>query len=378
MLFDENLDLLKKLVEFDTSNPPGREKSLALYLEDFLNQRGFECHYVSTDHDRGSIVATKKFSEDGPKLVFNGHLDVVPVNDGWSKPPFELTLEGGRAYGRGTSDMKAGVSSMITAALARIDSQELCGELSLHFVADEEENNKGTKSLFQYWQDADYVVVGEPTNLELNIAHRGSTRYRLKFKGISCHSSSPNKGDNAIYKAAKAISAVADIHRSFSQDLHSVLPNRTIAATMISGGHGDNTIPDSCTLTIDRRTFPGEKLENVNAEIVSKLKDLDLEVEKDYTLENYMFLGAGEVAENSSVVALAQKALAQINEEHSDVTYFGAACEQSFFTDHGIEAIVFGPGSLEQAHTVDEYVPLCHLDVATQFYINMIDEILGQ
>ncbi|NLJ94655.1 MAG: M20 family metallopeptidase [Clostridiaceae bacterium] len=374
----EVINLLEKLISYDTTNPPGNERQLGLFLKEYLTSANFECEYYGLNENRGSLIARKTFSETGPKLVFNGHLDVVPaIADEWSSDPFNAVIKNGLIYGRGTADMKAGVAAMIVAALKAIALKDLSGKLELHFVADEEKQNLGTKSLQPYWQDADYVVIGEPTELKINTSHRGTSRFNLYFLGETSHSSAPDQGDNAITKAAMAVEVINQINASFNTDDHPILPQRTIAPTQIRGGKSENTIPDRCILTIDRRLFPGETKASIEDEICSNLAKADLIESRDFVYDNYFFLAAGETDPDTPIVKFASNAYQETFGKEAEVTYFSASCEESLFTDQNIQTIIFGPGSLKEAHKVDEFIRISEFEPAVNFYFNFIKQVLG-
>jgi acetylornithine deacetylase/succinyl-diaminopimelate desuccinylase family protein len=369
-------ELLKELVAFDTSNPPGNEMACAEWIAGLLKPRGFDARVVPSSETRGSLVASWKKGKGGKKLVLNGHIDVVPVGENWDTPPFIATEKNGRIYGRGTADMKGGVAAMIAAALNFVQ-REFTGELVLNFVADEERINLGTLASLPYTDGADYVVIGEPTMMNLNIAHRGTIRFRIGFAGRSCHSGTPQNGLNAIENAALGILALKEYARSLKAVHHPILPSPTCVVTTIEGGETDNIVPGSCFAAVDRRMIPGDTEKSTEEEIRAVLDRVKTEhSEFDYTLERYLCLGPGEVVSDSEIVRLAGQVYRECFGEDCRVGDFTATCEQTIFTSRGMPAIIMGPGSIEQAHIRNEFVEIAQLDKAVRFYKAFLNAVL--
>ncbi|MDR2588467.1 MAG: M20 family metallopeptidase, partial [Spirochaetales bacterium] len=323
-----------------------------------------------------SVAASWKKGHGGKKVVLNGHIDVVPASENWDTPPFTATEKDGRIYGRGTADMKGGVAAMLVAALEFVQ-KEFSGELVLNFVADEERLNLGTLASLPYTQGADYVVIGEPTLLELAIAHRGTIRFRVGFAGRSCHSGTPQDGLNAIENSSFGILALKEYAKSLKRITHPVLPAPTCVVTTISGGETDNIVPGSCFITVDRRIIPGETKESTEKEIRDVLDAVKKEhAEFDYTLEPYLSLGSGEVEADSEIVRLASRAYRSAFGEDCRVRDFTATCEQTIFTGKGMPAIIIGPGSIEQAHIRNEFIAVSQLEKAVLFYKAFLSAVL--
>ncbi len=375
------LDLLKELVSYNTVNEPGNEAPLAARIAEILQKIGFKSKLISCGEGRSSVVSVIG-NPAGKKLVFNGHLDVVPANAQWSTDPFNAHVIDGRIYGRGTADMKGGIASMITTAKKLIDEgfDFNNGQLILSFVADEELRNKGTLSILPLEEisKADFVIIGEPTSMELNIAHRGTARYVIKVFGKSCHSSNPSNGINAINKMGKVLAEIDEYNKRLSKVQHPILPSPTISTVMIEGGEKDNIIPNCCEIKVDRRTIPSDTMESVMSELVGILDRIKTEdSEFEYSIERYIFLGAGEVSADSEITKLASEAYEKSFGKKPKVCEFSATCEQTLFTKNGIETIIVGPGSIEQAHIVDEFVEIKQLNKAVVFYEEIVRNILG-
>jgi acetylornithine deacetylase/succinyl-diaminopimelate desuccinylase family protein len=372
------LDILNRLIRFDTSNPPGNEAPLAGQIADMLGKSGFDVLTQPCGENRASVIARLRRGS-GKKLVFNGHLDVVPCGEGWSANPFEPRLDGDKLYGRGAADMKGGVASIIHAGMLIAKNWGIFGgELILNFVADEELHNLGTLSSRSCWEDADYVIVGEPSELEIHIAHRGTARFEIAFNGKSCHSGLPQDGINAIEKAAEAVLAIRGYNETLSKITHPILPSPSAVVTMAHGGRKDNVIPDSCIINVDRRMILGETGASAERELRRLLDAIgEKDVDFSYTLDRYICLDAGGVKQDSDIVLKAKAAYGKCFGKEPVVRDFPATCEQVIFTSENIPAIIFGPGSIEQAHVKDEFVEIGQLEEASIFYRAFAEEVFG-
>lgn len=370
--------LLSALVEVDTTNPPGNERALAQLVAQMMTPFGYSCDVVDCGEGRASLVASRRFGS-GFKYVMNGHLDVVPATGSWSSDPFRAQIRDGRLYARGAADMKGGVAAMILAAQhLAMNPQDLHGEVVLNLVADEELYNRGTLSTKPCWEDADLVVIGEPTQLQIHVAHKGTVRFHLKVKGHSCHSSMPEIGVNAVSMMALAIQQLEAYGRTLVTRKYPLMKPPTLTVTGIAGGEKDNIVPGLCTATLDRRIIPGETGDSVEAEIRAVLDAIAREnPEFVYELDRYICLEAGYIAQDHPCVRQAETVYRACFAEPAIVKSFPATCEQAIFSRSGVPAMVFGPGSIDQAHIVDEYVELEQLERAAVFYESFARSLLA-
>lgn len=370
-------DILKKMITYDTTNPPGNEAVLAEWIADYLASRGFETELPSCGENRKSVIARLRMG-DGPKIVLNGHLDVVPAGSGWETDPFVPAVKAGRLYGRGAADMKGGVAAMIkTAVQIAGDRDGLCGELCLVFVADEEIINLGTISCKEGWKDADYVVIGEPTELKIEIAHKGTARFEICVYGKSCHSGMPWNGVNAIEKAAGVIEALHRLDDSLKHITHPLLSRPSVSVTMVAGGEKDNIIPDKCSVFVDYRMIPGDTGDSVEQMLRQCLDEIGKQ-DKDfvYSLRRYINLEPGEVPMNHPWVMQTAEVFQQVFGKEAVICDFPATCEQVLFVREGIPAVVAGPGSIQQAHVVNEFIEIRQLNEAVDFYEALVRTVL--
>ena len=195
------IELLRELIGFDTVNPPGNEKPAARYLAGILEPMGFKCEVQDLGGSRANLIAVLD-GGDGPELMLNGHLDVVPAVGEWDSSPFSMEEKDGKLYGRGTCDMKGGIAAMCEAAMRCAARKEpMKGKLKLLFVADEECSNLGTLSYLKTHERSDYAIIGEPTRLEVAVAHRGVSRDYIDVKGAPRHAALPAGEEDAVMKA---------------------------------------------------------------------------------------------------------------------------------------------------------------------------------
>jgi succinyl-diaminopimelate desuccinylase len=197
-------ELARKLVQLPSLNPPGQERDCIAFLGDMLTEAGLEVRSYEFAPGRPSIVARAEGSGSAKPLAFTGHVDVVPLGEKpWTVDPFAGEIRGGKLFGRGASDMKAGVPAFVTATLAHVRSNaQLKRGITLVITAGEETGCEGAFHLARQGKlgSADLLIVAEPSSNLPIIAHKGSVRLRISAKGKTAHSSMPELGDNAIYK----------------------------------------------------------------------------------------------------------------------------------------------------------------------------------
>lgn len=375
--------LLKELIAFDTSNPPGRELECAKYLAEVLRKAGFETQIqvMPKNRERANVIATIG-NPQGKKLIYNGHIDVVPASDGWRSDPFAAELRDGKLYGRGACDMKGGVAAMICAGatLAAEGFSFDGGQLILVFVCDEELHDMGVKHYIQSDQfvKGDYAVISEPSSLCCCIAHRGVVRYQLSVLGKSCHAGVPQNGINAITNTGYAVLALEELSKKVSARSHEVLPPPTLTMTMISGGTKDNIVPGQVDISIDRRMLPDEDSESCMEEIRAALQEVKERVAGfDYRLAPYVSVDAGYLSPDSELVKICNRVFEETFGRKTINRDFTGCNDQNFFVRAGVPTLVFGPGNLDQAHTVDEYVEVKELEQCTEFFYQLAKDILS-
>ena len=360
--------LLERLVAFDTQNPPGQEAEAARFLAATVAGFGFTAALQEVAAGRANVVA-RLDNGPGPTLAFNSHIDTVPVGTGWSSDPLRLVERDGRLYGRGACDAKGSIASMTEAArLLAARKADWSGTLLLTFVADEEINSTGSKHIVE---DAkarqvpiDAVIIGEPTSNQVHAAHKGVLRPLVRVNGQTAHSSRPELGINAIQKAGLLLSLLDAEDKKLRGRQHDLLGPATLTVTRIAGGIADNVVPDSCEIVIDRRLLPGEEADAA----LDALRELLVQAKEDHDISADVVRvrtasGAAETAASSPIVRVSLAANAQAAPEG-----FTGGCDLVHFRAIGSEGIILGPGSLDQAHKPDEFVPKTELVHAAELY----------
>ncbi|NEU31635.1 M20 family metallopeptidase [bacterium LRH843] len=375
----EQIQVFKELLQVRSENPGDYEENMALKIQRILDAEGIPSVLKYVDKKRANFYAILEGEKEGKTLIYNGHLDTVPAGLGWTHAPFSAYEdEGGFIYGRGASDMKAGVASMLYAAIClKRMGYPKTGKIILFFNADEEVFNLGMKQFLTEEMTADFAIISEPTNLNVAIGHRGASRFYVKTKGKAGHACYVKEPNNAIEKMNKLLPALfAWGDKLKKEKVHDFLGTALSNVTMIKGGIAGNIIPDSCVIEIDRRTLPGETREEILKEYEELLTNCGGGIE--YELNSYTFLGASLIDQDHNFVKLVQT----ISEKHygkCEIQSFEATCEAPFFSvEKGIPTIIYGPGSLEQAHVVNERVHKSQVIIAGKVFIEVAITILGE
>jgi acetylornithine deacetylase len=368
--------LLAELVRRPSVNPMGRtdlpadilyEHRVTDFLEEQLRGLGCDVRRRPVAAGRDNLVAT--YTPPGPApftVMFECHQDTVPV-DAMVVEPFGAKVEGGRLYGRGACDVKAGAAAMLT-AFARLVREQPPGAaaVTLAFTVDEEHSFLGVQELMRSGVRADYAIVAEPTLLNIVNAHKGVVRWVLETPGRACHSSRPEDGVNAIYRMARVIAELevyADRLRGLPPD--PVLGPRTLSVGRVTGGVSPNTVPDVCRIDIDRRLLPGETAD-------AALDDLKAFLERSSAVAFPFTLTQAHPAcpplpsdRSGELVARLGAAIDSVVGKHTiHPVPFGT--DASTVAEVGVPAVVFGPGDIAQAHTKDEWVDLSQLEPAAE------------
>jgi succinyl-diaminopimelate desuccinylase len=359
---DAAVRLLTECVKLPTINPPGDEKLAADWLAEQLERRGFSPRVDDLGGNRANIVTVLQGTGEKPALVFNGHLDVVPVGDTpWTYDPFGGVRVNGRLYGRGTSDMKSGLMAMVMAADAlKQAGVRLKGDLIISGVADEETGALGAKSWVHAGglQGVGAIVIGEPTNLEVYIAEKGAFWLEITTYGKTAHGSMPDLGINAVMHMMAAVQALTRL--SFPYQPQPLFDKPTLNVGTIAGGNKTNVVPDRCTVTIDLRTLPGMRHEDILQDIRQMLDGLR-EAIPHFSYEMRVIAERAPVASDpqAPIVETALAILDARGRREIPKATPGFATDASVFQPaSGAPFMIFGPGIPQLAHQPDEYVEL--------------------
>lgn len=374
----ELVALLEDLVRIPSVNtafqPDSSEQALGRYVRDFFERLGIPCVTQEVFPGRDNILARFEGADRSRTLLLEAHMDTVSVA-GMTIDPFTPRLEDDRLYGRGSCDTKAGLAAMIY-AMKRLLQEGMKPRATVVLAAavDEEHGFSGASRLVESGFRADGAVVSEPTELEVVVAHKGCLRWKIRTSGRAAHSSKVHLGINAIAKMARSICALEEaLGPAYAARSHPLLGTPTLNVGLISGGIQVNTVPDSCTIHVDRRLLPGESRETVYPEFQDVLgrlerEDPDFHCQMDAPMLEDPPL---ETPEGSPIVAAAREGCRRVLGESRLVGVpFGT--DASKFSRAGIPSIVLGPGSIDQAHTAVEYVSVPQVVHAAAIYAEIM------
>lgn len=373
--------LARELVQIDSSDPGAYEGEIERHIRTWLRQRIENlpeslASRVSIDElevlpGRTELMATIPGATDEPRLVFICHMDTVTLGDGWGDgiDPLSGIIRDDRLYGRGACDMKSGLASAMVAFEATLNKMARTGKLprrglSLICSVDEEDFMRGVEAAIkQGWVGtSEWVVDTEPTDSQIQVAHKGRTWFELTMQGVTAHASQPWKGADAI--AAMAV-AINKIRREIgSQPVHDELGRSTVTFGQIEGGYRPYVVPDSCKVWIDMRLVPPCDTQAATKIVEDAITAAENEVEGCHG--SFIITGDRPAVERDPASPL----LAELLESTADVT--GTSAEVGIFTGYTDTAVIagtcqnhncmsYGPGSLALAHKPNEYVP--HEDV---------------
>lgn len=363
-------DTLMEMIRHRSDFPNATEEACCRYITDILTQEGLHPRMVEAANGRPNIYATLNGTEDGPTFLFNGHLDVVPADEAsWTYSPFEPVIENGRVFGRGAADMKAGVASCIHAALfLKRSGAPFKGRIVLFFNVDEEATNLGMKQFLSEQIEADFAIIAEPTENAIHLGHRGNARYVIRTRGTPEHIAWATEPDNAIEKMADLVAALRVYRQSLLEKRHDFLGTASAGVTLINGGEAGNIVPGRCQITVDRRLLLDETPKDIEREIKAHLQKHEIECE----VENISGVDASLIPGDHPMVQRLREAIAATGETPR-TGRFPATCEAPYFTrKKGIPAVIFGPGSIAQAHVNDEFVQLDEVAAHCQALIRFV------
>jgi acetylornithine deacetylase len=372
-------ETLAALVAIDSVNPSyggpaGGERRVLEWVGGWLAARGIASRMEDALPGRPNLRAAIPGLAAGPPLMLQTHVDTVSVA-GMRIDPFAARIEGGRLWGRGSTDAKGQAVAMlhaIAAWAAASDPPPRAIELAL--VSDEEFGFGGARDLVRRGLSVAGIVIGEPTGLRVVTSHKGVVRFEVVARGRLAHAARPARGVNAIAGMAALLDAIhRDVFPALAARRAPLLDPPTLNIATIAGGRQANQVPDECRVLLERRMLPGETAAQARAEIEAlfpaiqaRFPGLGLALEPT-TLDN----AAVEAPADSPLAAAAGIAAAALGRpaEPIGVDY---ATDASALSAAGAPMIIAGPGSIDQAHTEDEFIELDELAAGARFYADLI------
>ncbi|MEU4338105.1 ArgE/DapE family deacylase [Micromonospora lupini] len=357
--------ILGDLIGQPSENPPGDERPVARYVSELLRSHGYTVMTVESVIGRPNVVA-RLVRGSGRRLILQAHADTKPALGPWTSDPFRATERNGRIYGLGACDAKGGLAAQLAAAVALAGDPEWSGELVVQAVADEEDGSRhGAEYLLELGElAADAAVVAEPTSCMPSTAQLGNAWAEVTVTGLAAHAGNPGLGTDAFEMALRYLDALRHVVATASTDARFPGHPRINIGDVHMPGH-PGTVPGECRLRCDIRVLPGQDRDDVFAwyeQAAARIPGAGIEVRR--------YQGGGcqshQVNEDEAIVQSFRSAQAACGQPTESMPFFGGT-DARYFAMAGTPAVVFGPGSLRQAHAPDEYVPIAELARATAY-----------
>ena len=378
----QSIKLLKDLISFDTTSYKSN-LDLITYITKYLDSYKIKSNLIhDTTGKKANLYATIGSNKDDG-IMLSGHTDVVPAdNRNWTSDPFSLTEKNNKLYGRGTADMKSFIA-LVLSRVPKIVNANLSKSIHLAFSYDEEVGCIGVHRLIDMLKKNTFkptlCIVGEPTNMEVVIGHKGKCGHEVKINGLACHSGQAPLGVNAINYAAKLISYISNIADDKSKtgpfDYEYEIPYTTLHTGVISGGTAINIVPDSCTFEFEIRHIAEENPKELVQEIKAYSKEFlvpemhKISKKTGINFEEKVSYPGLSIDKNSELVKLIKELL---NEDKHKKVIFGT--EGGLFQEKlNIPSVVCGPGNIDQAHKANEYISIEQIVKGGEFLDNLIN-----
>lgn len=369
----------------------GEEQGVVRVLEAYFRRSGFD--EIRRD-GYGNVVGVIRGKKPGKRILFDGHMDTVPVEDEekWIYPPFGGKIVDGKIYGRGTSDMKGAVAAMVEAAanFAKDTGKEFAGEIYVAGVVHEECFEGVAARSISEMVKPDYVIIGEASNLNLKIGQRGRGEVKMETFGVPAHSANPEKGVNAVYSMCKLVERI----KEFKAPHHDILGDGILELTDIKSSPypGASVVPEYCMATYDRRLLVGETKESVLAplqKIIDELakEDPQFKAKVSFAIgEETCYTGHKISGERffpgwlfDKEEQYIQDVLETLNQMgfQPEITQYNFCTNGSHYAgEAGIKTLGMGPSLENLAHTIDEYIEISQLEQVTECYYGIIKALL--
>ncbi|MDD7833879.1 ArgE/DapE family deacylase [Paenarthrobacter sp. AB444] len=361
-------ELLQDLVRIDSVNPglvsgAAGESEIASYASAWLESHGFTVTRLEPEPGRPSVVGVAAGTGGGKSLMFNGHLDTVTLA-GYDGDALDPVVKDGRMFGRGAFDMKAGIAAIMVAA-ATAAARPHRGDIIVALVADEEYASAGTEEVLRHFR-ADGAIIAEPTHEDVVIAHRGFAWFDVTIHGTAAHGSRPDLGVDAIAKAGCFLTGLDNLAAKLAAGpKHPTLKTGNIHASLIRGGEEISSYPAECTISLERRTVPGENADTVEAELRAILDHLSAtDPDFRYTLSRGLERQPFDVPAEEPIVQTLLAAAKEVSGK--DLTLRGEAfwTDAALMLEAGIPGLLFGIDG-GGAHAATEWIELDSLDRIT-------------
>ncbi|MHB8926124.1 MAG: M20 family metallopeptidase [Bacillota bacterium] len=365
-------ELTQALVRIPSENPTGSEEKIGEFVAGWLKSvPGVEVITYEVRPGRPNVIGVLRGETREPGLAYLGHMDTVPRGEGWVHGPFDGTIDGGKLYGRGSTDMKGGLAAILVALKnAAASGRRPRKDFIVCATMDEEGTDMlGAVDLVKqgYVGRETMVVATEPTGLELLTAHKGVIWYEIVTRGKNAHAGNPQHGVDAIHGMAKVLAALKDRVAALPYD-HPILGRPSVTYGKIEGGEKTNVVPDRCRVEVDMRLVPpmtipssADLLRQVTSEVTAGFPGLRAEF-RQINIDRPPV----ETDPASPVIDGCKSAFAAVTGTKMKVAGFPAYTDAAIISaiTGNPHCALFGPGRLEQAHTIDEFVSPAELETA--------------
>ena len=370
ILLEKSINILKDLISFKTISGENNS-SIINYCENILKKCGASSFKVfDQDKKRVNLFATLKAKKSNKfdSIILSGHTDVVPVSKGWSSDPFVAEIRDDKVFGRGSCDMKGFLACSL--AFAEVFSKSsLSRDIHFSLTFDEETACIGAPLLIKELKKRNITngicIVGEPTKMKIIDSHKGCYEYTTYFEGLAGHSSKPNDGVNAAEFASRYVGKLMKLRKELKnrQPKNSIFDPAysTLSIGGIFGGIAHNVIADKCHVNWETRPVNKEDGIFLNHEIDKYANELLTEMKKKFSGSSIRKEIIGEIigfdrVKNSKACEFVSSIT---GDNEREVVSFGT--EAGLFQEIGISTVVCGPGSIEQAHKIDEFIEISEI-----------------
>lgn len=375
---DRIIDDLKEMISIPSV--VGDEYKLATFLGKRLEEMGIEPRYQPVEDKRRNVYGLYRFAKDGPLVTLNGHMDTVPICDGWETDPFEPIQKDGKLYGLGSCDMKAGLATLLEALRVLVKSGiELNGTIAFSGVVDEEAYSKGAKKLLSTkLSHSNAIIIGEPhfgtKESSVPIGITGKILYEVVAKGKSAHGFHPEKGINAVEDMARLLSSLSNLPKR----VHPQFGKGNICILKVEGGYKEYAVvvPDRCRAIINRLIVPGEDIQSALEDMENLIKDLSLRTDFKVTSKSPSY-DPFTLPENEPIFKAFKDSYRIIKRVEPAFGYHRSIMDANVFVNRaGIPTLVFGPGG-GGIHGPNEYTEVSTLTSSTKIYVRTIVNYLS-
>ncbi len=358
MTKDRMRELLGELISIRSDES---EEEHTRFLKSLTEGYGASAHIEEVAPGRFNFTAIFVGKLPGKSWLFEAHGDTVP-----GKQPYRWDESTGRVYGRGACDNKAALVAMLAGIVRARETGMLRGTVQLASTCREETGGEGARALAASAYRPDLTIIGEPTRLEIVRAHKGAWRTRITTHGKAVHSSNPKAGINAIVLMCDIIRVLEnEFAPTLARIPHALLGAPTLSVGTIQGGRAANVVPDQCTIEVDWRLVPGMKTEELLADLRNRFPGA--------TVEQYEFYPPFHEADDSETLARLRTAIGAVLGKPAVLTSAPWAANAGILQhETGQSCVIFGPGDIAQAHTVDEWIEWRQVEMAAEIYERLL------